>query len=107
MSTRPKICDHSAVPPNTENQRKPSRLGAITTPRMNSRISRPREIRAMNAPTNGAHAIHQAQQKIVQSATQLSRSEERRVGKACVRTCRTRWARDNKKKKTKKNVDRQ
>src|SRR3546814_4036959 len=31
-----------------------------------------------------------------------SRSEERRVGKECVRTCRSRWARDKKKKKEKK-----
>ncbi|MNV64872.1 hypothetical protein D3C71_1575340 [compost metagenome] len=60
-STWPKICDHSAVPPNTENHRKPSTLGAITTPSTNSRMLRPRETRAMNEPTNGAHAIHQAQ----------------------------------------------
>src|SRR3546814_15967839 len=30
------------------------------------------------------------------------RSEERRVGKACVRTCRSRWSRELKKKKSKK-----
>src|SRR3546814_13873486 len=33
----------------------------------------------------------------------LTRSEERRVGKECVSTCRSRWAPYNKKKKTKKN----
>src|SRR3546814_16442261 len=31
------------------------------------------------------------------------RSEERRVGKECVRTCRSRWSPDHKKKKNKKN----
>src|SRR3546814_16958321 len=32
-------------------------------------------------------------------AVETLRSEERRVGKECVRTCRSRWATDNKKKK--------
>src|SRR3546814_11691286 len=32
-------------------------------------------------------------------AGDVSRSEERRVGKACVSTCKTRWSPDNKKKK--------
>ncbi len=30
-------------------------------PRMNCRIERPREMRAMNVPTNGDHEIHHAQ----------------------------------------------
>ena len=50
-----------AAPPNTENQTKPARVGAATVPRMNSRMVRPRDTRAMNSPTNGDHAIHQAQ----------------------------------------------
>src|SRR3546814_16355390 len=33
------------------------------------------------------------------------RSEERRVGKECVSTCRSRWSPDNKKKKQKKHRD--
>src|SRR3546814_21178979 len=33
-------------------------------------------------------------------ATLLGRSEERRVGKACVSKCSTRWWQNNKKKKT-------
>src|SRR3546814_14957419 len=36
-------------------------------------------------------------------AFSAGRSEERRVGKECVRTCRSRWARYPKKKKTTKN----
>lgn len=34
--------------------------GANITPPINSLIVLPFEIRAMNVPTNGAHAIHQA-----------------------------------------------
>src|SRR3546814_15825700 len=36
-------------------------------------------------------------------ATQEVRSEESRVGKECVSTCRSRWSADNEKKKRKKN----
>src|SRR3546814_16909479 len=32
-------------------------------------------------------------------ANELARSEESRVGKECVRTCRSRWAQDHKQKK--------
>src|SRR3546814_15310584 len=32
------------------------------------------------------------------AASEVERSEERRVGKECVRTCRSRWSPDNKKK---------
>src|SRR3546814_19600175 len=35
------------------------------------------------------------------SEAECSRSEERRVGKACVRTCRSRWSPYHKKKKNK------
>src|SRR3546814_14069156 len=37
-----------------------------------------------------AHLLRQ--QKIVTSVYQRSRSEERRVGKECVRPCRSRWS---------------
>jgi len=50
-----------AVPPSTEYQMKLTRLGARMTPRTNSRIVRPREMRAMNDPTKGDREIHQAQ----------------------------------------------
>ncbi|MCY1211510.1 hypothetical protein D9M72_232230 [compost metagenome] len=56
-----KISKLSAAPPNTENHAKPTSVGAITVPRMNWRIVRPRDTRAMNRPTNGDHASHQAQ----------------------------------------------
>src|SRR5699024_1008160 len=61
MSTPPKNCSYSPVPPRTENHRKPTMLGTSNTPVMNSRIVRPREMRAMNTPTNGDQAIHQPQ----------------------------------------------
>ena len=50
-----------AVPPNTENQNAQKIVGTRRTPRTNSRTVRPLEILAMNIPTNGAQAIHQAQ----------------------------------------------
>ncbi|MDP8950704.1 MAG: hypothetical protein M3N18_00385 [Actinomycetota bacterium] len=40
-------------------------LGAIRAPKTNSRMERPREIRAMKAPTNGAQAIHVARWNMV------------------------------------------
>jgi hypothetical protein len=36
-------------------------VGAITVPRMNWRMVRPRDTRAMNNPTNGDQESHQAQ----------------------------------------------
>ena len=51
----------SAVPPNTENHTKAASVGASTVPRMNSRMVRPRDTRAMNRPTNGDQLTHQAQ----------------------------------------------
>ena len=49
------------VAPNTANHKKDPRAGTIETPMINSRMVRPLEIRAINTPTNGAHAIHHAQ----------------------------------------------
>ena len=49
------------VPPTIANHTNPNPVGAATTPITNSRIVRPREIRATNMPTNGAQEIHQAQ----------------------------------------------
>ena len=49
------------VPPTAANQRNPNPVGAAITPIMNSRIVRPREMRATNIPTNGPHEYHHAQ----------------------------------------------
>ena len=46
--------------PNTENQIMENRLGPTSTPMMNSRMVRPREMRVIKAPTYGAQAIHVA-----------------------------------------------
>ncbi len=57
-----------ALLPNTENHAKIKPNGINITPNTNSRKVRPREMRAINSPTNGAHATHQAQKKIVHEA---------------------------------------
>jgi hypothetical protein len=49
------------VAPTIANQTKPSPVGIATTPRMNSRIVRPLEMRATKVPTKGAQEIHHAQ----------------------------------------------
>ena len=50
-----------AVLPKTVIHRKVNPAGTSSTFNRNSRTVRPREIRAMNIPTNGDQAIHQAQ----------------------------------------------
>ena len=50
-----------AVSPNTVNHAKLKPAGANSTPNTNSRSVRPREMRAMNMPTNGDQEIHQPQ----------------------------------------------
>ncbi|MNI52410.1 hypothetical protein D3C73_1071870 [compost metagenome] len=50
-----------AVSPNTVIQNSVKPAGTSSTPVTNSRIVRPREMRAMNMPTKGDHAIHQPQ----------------------------------------------
>ncbi len=49
------------VAPNTANHRKEPKAGINDTPRINSLIVLPLDIRAINTPTNGTQAIHQAQ----------------------------------------------
>ena len=61
MGTPCMISMCSAVPPNTENHTKAARVGTSTVPSTNSRMVRPREMRAMNRPTNGDQLSHQAQ----------------------------------------------
>src|SRR5690625_2378532 len=57
----------NAEPPNTEKKISVTSVGANKTPAMNCLMVRPLETRAINIPTNGAHEIHHAQYKIVQS----------------------------------------
>ena len=61
MSALPPRWSSMPVPPTTANQRNPKPVGAATTPITNSRIVRPREMRATNMPTKGAQETHQAQ----------------------------------------------
>ena len=51
IDASPKIVNHTRL----------AAVGASRTPRTNSRIVRPREMRAMNMPTNGAQLVHQPQ----------------------------------------------
>ena len=63
-STRPPwptSSEWSAAPPMMVNQMKVTALGISSTPVTNSRIVRPREMRAMKTPTKGAQLTHQAQ----------------------------------------------
>src|SRR3546814_19799148 len=48
------------------------------------------------------HALLQPRSKARCRLARDPRSEERRVGKECVSTCRSRWSQAHKKKKTKK-----
>ena len=50
-----------AEPPKIANQTRLTTLGTSITPLTNWRMVRPRQIRAMNMPTNGVQEIHQAQ----------------------------------------------
>ena len=56
------VCSNSmAVPPKMENHSRVSVDGTTTMPTTNSRIVRPREMRARNMPTNGVHDTHHTQ----------------------------------------------
>ena len=55
-----------AVSPKMVNQMTQNREGTAKTPKMNSRMVRPREMRAMKSPTKGAQEHHHAQYKMVQ-----------------------------------------
>ena len=46
---------------NTQNREVADQAGDGSTPLTNCRIVRPREMRAMNIPTNGVQESHQAQ----------------------------------------------
>ena len=62
-SAVPAICASVDRVPNTANQMLLKIVGTKIGQPKNERIDRPREIRAMNTPTKGAQAIHQAQWK--------------------------------------------
>ena len=51
--------------PNTAAHTATKKKGTTSVPTMNWRNVRPREIRARNRPTNGAHATHHAQKNSV------------------------------------------
>ena len=55
------ICWWMAVPPSTVKAMTTMDEGMNSTPRMNWRIVRPREILATKTPTNGAQETHQTQ----------------------------------------------
>ena len=47
--------------PNMMSQKNENAVGAMKLPTITCRMVRPREMRAMNMPTKGAHEIHQPQ----------------------------------------------
>ena len=59
----PEFCNSNsnADPPKAAIQKKVINVGTNNTPNTNSRIVLPLDTRAMNIPTKGDHAIHQAQ----------------------------------------------
>src|SRR5690606_36156172 len=68
-----------AVSPNTVIQNSVKPVGTSSTPLTNSRMVRPREMRAMNSPTNGDHAIHQPQENSVQPPIQSVGADAQRL----------------------------
>ena len=58
---RPESCSQMAVFPKTVIHTSVKPVGTKRTPTTNSRMVRPREMRAMNIPTKGDQEIHQAQ----------------------------------------------
>ncbi|MNQ65462.1 hypothetical protein D3C85_799170 [compost metagenome] len=61
MPPAPASSEYSAEPPMIANHTIVTPLGMTITPVTNSRMVRPREMRAMKVPTKGAQEIHQAQ----------------------------------------------
>ena len=57
----PFCCRLIAAPPKMQNHTTLIRLGTSSTPVTNWRMVRPREMRAMNMPTNGVQDSHHAQ----------------------------------------------
>lgn len=60
------MISYSALLPNTDSHSRVKVKGIIRVPITNWRMVRPREMRAVNRPTNGDRATHHAQKKSVQ-----------------------------------------
>src|SRR3546814_13529233 len=72
-----------------------------TIPIIRNNVSHP-QINVFNEVDEHVNMLGRQGVRRLASATGLNilpRSEERRVGKVCVSTCRSRWSPDNKKKK--------
>src|SRR3546814_18858494 len=65
------------------------------------RVTPPFDHGAMARDRLGHFTANESEHRLADIAAQVERSDERRVGKECVNTCRSRWSPDHKKKKTK------
>ena len=61
LTPAPCVSNHMVVPPTTPNQTRHTADGTTMTTVTNSRSVRPRDIFAMNRPTNGDHDARHAQ----------------------------------------------
>src|SRR6056297_1877646 len=59
MPPPPNSSMKTPAPPSTANQKSENNVGTMMTPAQNSRMVRPRLMRAMKIPTNGPQASHQ------------------------------------------------
>src|SRR3546814_19762205 len=57
----------------------------------------------VSSELTGVLKAHRDDPRFVAAAAFAEKSEERRVGKGCVSTCRSRWSPSNKKKKNRRN----
>src|SRR5699024_1913882 len=78
---------HRPVLPKMVNHTRDTAVGASRIPRRNSRMVRPREIRAMNIPTNGAHARNQAWLNSVQLSVHPSSAPAPVSNASCGMVC--------------------
>src|SRR3546814_11427792 len=69
-------------------------FGNVTLEAMASRLPvvAARATGSLSLVTEGVNGLLTTPDDIEESAAALARSEERRVGKECVRTCRSRWS---------------
>src|SRR3546814_20909011 len=75
---------------------------AVPAGAINAAVRRARQSRAVLRGQPPQHRLHGGRGD--RARARLRRSEERRVGKEWVRTCRSRWSRDHEKKKLKANT---
>ena len=69
-SSAPPMTISMALLPMIDIQAIMKASGSNSVPMTNSRMVRPREMRARNSPTKGPQAIHQAQKNTVQAFSQ-------------------------------------